>query len=368
MGLYDRDYIRNDRAASGGPARRRVGIPSLGMWSVNTWIIAVCVGVFVVDQLVPPSAWKPVLVEQQLPIHAQLFENPNLKEFPSANESANGFRRPVYNLTTDPRSLVGYNVYNKMPPLQRWLYFSTARLFSKFPEWWRLIGFQFLHANPTHLLFNMLGLYFFGPLVEDYLGTKRYLAFYLLCGIFGALMYMLLNLLGILSALYLPGVHIPGLLFSSMATPLVGASAGIFGVLMAGAYLAPRAVVYVFYILPMQLRTAAYALLGVALFSVIFGGNNAGGEAGHLGGALAGFYFIRHPHHLHGFFDLLGRVDPTSHHYRGAGQQSSSRPGSIINTIEVNRILDKIRGSGLQSLTDDEKRTLQEASRQGRAS
>ena len=98
------------------------------------------------------------------------------------------------------------------------------------------------------------------------------------------------------------------------------------------------------------------------------GGNNAGGEAGHLGGALAGFYFIRHPQHLHGFFDLLGRVDPTSHHYRrksgvaGAKRSVPQGRGSRADHDQIDRILDKISAGGLHSLTDKEKRVLREAS------
>ena len=63
----------------------------------------------------------------------------------------------------------------------------------------------------------------------------------------------------------------------------------------------------------------------------------------HLGGAIAGFYFIRHPHHLHGFFDFLGWADPTSHHYRHKGQERDSRrPPKTADRAEVDRILDKI--------------------------
>src|SRR5439155_10811223 len=158
------------------------------------------------------------------------------------------------------------------------------------------------------------------------------------------------------------GVHIPGLLFTGPATPLVGASAGIFGVLMAGAYLAPDALVLLFYFIPMRLKTMAYALVAVAFFTVLFGGNNAGGEAGHLGGAIAGFYFIRHPQHLHGFFDFLGRVDPTSHHYR-RGRRMPRPAGVGSGDAEIDRILDKIKVEGMHSLTTDEKRLLNEASR-----
>jgi hypothetical protein len=92
---------------------------------------------------------------------------------------------------------------------------------------------------------------------------------------------------------------------------------------------------------------------------VFFGGANAGGEAAHIGGAIAGFYFIRNPHHLHGMFDFMGQFDPTS---RTAKARAAVRRSGAQHT-EIDRILGKIRQSGLHSLTDDEKRTLREASR-----
>ena len=236
--------------------------------------------------------------------------------------------------------------------LSKWLYMSTDHAVWGV-QYWRLIGFQFLHANMQHLLFNMIGLFFFGPLVEQYLGGKRYLAFYLLCGIFGAVLYLILNLGG-----FVFGSNVPGLLFNDTATPLVGASAGVFGMLLAGAFLAPNVKVLVFFIIPMRLSTMAYALVALALFTVFFGGNNAGGEAAHLGGAAAGWYFIRNPHHLNGFFDFLGKADPTSSHFAWRDKESSQ--------VDIDRILDKIHNKGLQSLTSKEKKILHKASRKGR--
>jgi membrane associated rhomboid family serine protease len=235
--------------------------------------------------------------------------------------------------------------------LANWLHMSTDHAIGL--EYWRLIGFQFLHANFQHLLFNMIGLFFFGPLVEQYLGGKRFLAFYLLCGIFGAVLYLILNLGG-----YIFGDSIPGLIFNDTATPLVGASAGVFGILLAGAFLAPNIKVLVFFIIPMRLSTMAYLLVVVALLTVGFGGNNAGGEAAHLGGAAAGWYFIRHPHHLNGFFDFLGKADPTSEHF--AWRDKGASQG------DVDRILDKIHKKGLNSLSSKEKKILHDASRKGR--
>jgi len=204
-----------------------------------------------------------------------------------------------------------------------------------------------------HLIFNMIGLYFFGPLVEQYLGGKRYLAFYLLCGIFGSVLYLILNIGG-----YIFQNDIPGLLFNDTRTPLVGASAGVFGILIAGAFMAPNIKVLVFFFFPMRLSTMAYVLVTLALVTVIFGGNNAGGEAAHLGGAAAGWYFIRNPHHLNGFFDFLGKADPTSKHFAWRDKESTQE--------DVDRILDKIHNKGLQSLSSKEKKILHDASQKSR--
>jgi len=132
----------------------------------------------------------------------------------------------------------------------------------------------------------------------------------------------------------------------------------VFGILLAGAFLAPNVRVLVFFIIPMRLSKMAYLLLGIALYTVVFGKDNAGGQAAHLGGAAAGWYFIRHPHHLNGFFDFLGKADPTSEHFawrdKGAKQE------------DVDRILDKIHNKGLQSLSSKEKKQLHDASRDRR--
>jgi len=237
--------------------------------------------------------------------------------------------------------------------LLRWLHFSTARAFFGL-EVWRFVGFQFLHANFTHLFFNMLGLFFFGGLVEGYLGRRRYLAFYLLCGVAGALLYLLLNLLG----QFLPGV--PFLLFNDIRTPLIGASAGVFGVLMAAARIAPNAMILVFFLIPMRLATAVYLFIALVVLNLFTGGPNAGGDAAHLGGAIAGWFFIRHPHLLRDFFEGLPFLSSSS----AAGQARRSRPLRRPNTPsdeEIDRILAKVATQGLHSLTNQERKILQRA-------
>ena len=374
MGIYDRDYIR--RQPPQGGSLSGGGLRAMRMWSVNTWLIVICVAVFIIDGFLPhrwvgrAEYWRTDL--------AVSVDRSDLRYGPiqvtvqdQAGRPIEGVR-PVYVLTDAGPVEIGRQGMQDMRFLESFLHFSTRSGFLGI-QFWRLIGFQFLHFNIWHILFNMVVLYFFGPMVERYLGSKRYLAFYLLCGIFGALTYGMLNIGGWVGHLFFGSQAKLVVVFSDITTPLVGASAGVFGVLMAGAYLAPKATVLVFLVLPMQLRTLAWALFAIAVYTVLTAGKNAGGEAGHIGGAIAGFYFIRHPKHLHGFFDFLGRVDPTSHHYRGKGAPAraravakSARQRGSPNRAEVDRVLDKVHSQGLASLTDREKRILREASEEGR--
>ena len=227
MGIYDRDYIRAN-SSSGDFGRLR-------MVSVTTWLIIINVAVFLIDNL---------LLRQGI---------------------AFGFQGMRF----------------VMGPLEFWGHFSAGLAIWNY-QVWRFITFQFLHANFQHLLFNMLGLYFFGQMMETYLGRQRFLTFYLLCGVAGAVAYLVLWAMGVL--------------VSSAFIPLVGASAGIFGILAAAAQVAPRAtVMLMFPPMPVALRTWAYILLGLAAATILFAGPNAGGEAAHLGGALLGIVLIRSP-------------------------------------------------------------------------
>ncbi len=389
MGIADRHYVREGRPrgggfGGGGPGGPPGGLLNFRMWSVTTWLIVVTVAVFMIDGFLPTTfVWSGQIratdaVRQGLD-RDQMVIDTSAEAVDRVYRATGRIEAPVYPFPGADQPVAAAPVI-PMKPIEAVLHFSTYRGFQKF-EFWRLIGFQFLHSRSTiwHLAFNMLGLFFFGPMVERRLGSKRYLAFYLLCGICGALMYLTLNFGGFLVQQSAPGMMIPGLLFNSPATPLIGASAGVYGVLMAGAYIAPRAKVLIFFILPIELKYLAYILVGVSLLTIFRSGPNAGGEAAHLGGAIAGFYFIRRPHHLHGFFDLLGRADPTSHHYRqgrprpaaaerggGPARPGPARPSRRDRRLEaeVDRILDKIRThpDGVASLTDRERRILNDAS------
>ena len=143
-------------------------------------------------------------------------------------------------------------------------------------ELWRLFTYQFLHANLGHILFNMIALWFFGPVVEERFGHLRFLLYYLFCGVAAALFSSLLGYMGFFD---------PEWRF----IPMVGASGSIYGIMAACAVLFPHArVQLLFPPVNLSVRQFALVVLGIACAVVIFQWNNAGGEAGHLGGMLAG--------------------------------------------------------------------------------
>lgn len=375
MGAYDRDYWRSD------PTLQTRSIGGGMKWSATTWLIVACVLIFVLDGFLPrqwvvtESKWQPGLSDEvQQKILDGSIPTRTLVPEEDPNKVA-VVQQPVYAQQPNGQvELIAVNTLQSTPFIQKWLYFSTSTaLYSTIPgvgtsalQVWRFIGFQFCHANLSHLLFNMLGLFFFGPVVERYLGSKRFTAFYLICGIAGALLYLLLNFAGFMVAQSTNGrVMIPGLLSNDPDMPLVGASAGVFGIIIAAARLMPDATVLLFFVIPMRLKTLAYGLVLIAVASLLLKWKNAGGEAAHLGGAIAGWYFITRPERLRTFFDFLGRADPTStFHSARKVQRAGSVSGRGPSNAEIDRILEKVRSSGLGSLNEAERRTLRDATRQ----
>ena len=166
---------------------------------------------------------------------------------------------------------------------------------------WRMITYQFVHANFGHILFNMWALYFFGPAVEGAMGPRRFLAFYLVCGVAGALFSSLLA--GMTLYTPLPDVPQNEFICNQLAAyagydghvrcwemiPLVGASASIYGVMVACAFMYPDVnISLIFPPVTLRLRTFAVIIIGIASVTILFNLSNAGGEAGHLGGIIMG--------------------------------------------------------------------------------
>lgn len=240
--------------------------------------------------------------------------------------------------------------------LTEWGHFS-AELGVKQFQIWRFITFQFLHAGGWHLFGNMLGIYFFGTFAERWWGSGKFIVFYLASGIAGALMYVVLLYAGWFGTGYIPGTEVP-----VSYTPLVGASAGIFAILVCVAIIAPDLKVLLFFVIPMSMRTFAIAaLVFVALMILTDANHNAGGEAGHLGGALLGFILMKNPHLL-SFVDRFGSGGKKRRRTVDAKvlreHKIRPRPRVNLDDTEVDRILDKVNREGLQSLTDEEREVL----------
>ncbi len=166
---------------------------------------------------------------------------------------------------------------------------------------WRMITYQFLHANFGHILFNMWALYFFGPAVERIMGPRRFLIYYLSCGVAGTLFSSLLAGIGMYSMLdnqqsFLAVNELvqqftdySGTVEPWQMVPMIGASAAVYGVMVSVAYMFPNErISLLFPPVTMTLRTFALVIIGIATVSVLLNLNNAGGEAGHLGGIILG--------------------------------------------------------------------------------
>jgi membrane associated rhomboid family serine protease len=342
MGIYDRDYVRRD-PAPGRPGAGR-GVPRGPFKTFNSWLIVINIGIFLLGMGMANLS-GPVLISEEIHPDAQgrlVQQDPPPRLAPGRIVQV-----PVAEEATG--RVVGRLVYVGMDPLREHGHFSTQVGFFQM-QVWRLITFQFLHADFVHLFFNMFGLFIFGGLVEQYLGAKRYAAFYLTCGICGGILYLILNFLGAVANL-----QIVGALPNDPRVPLIGASAGVFGVIVACAFIAPNAIVQlIFPPIPLRMKWLAYGYVGLAFVSLIAGTRNAGGEAAHLGGAIAGFFFIRNAHLLVDFFDVFKDS-------RKPGQSKRPPRGRSPDPAEVDRILQKHRAQGLDSLTESEKKTLRRA-------
>ena len=246
---------------------------------------------------------------------------------------------------------------------------SKAGLFQGFV--WQLFTFQFLHAGLGHLACNMLGLFCFGRPLEDYIGKRRFLMLYFASGTVGGLLQALL-----------------GLAFENLLGGLVvGASAGVFGVVAAVSRLMPDLELLVFFVFPMKARMLLWIELVVAAICVVVPTQTNVAHAAHLGGILTGVVWIAKGWHLEftitpwegllqrwrDWHVRVGRQRRRGRELVGAGgarssarRQPAAEPEAELPSEEfisqaVDPILDKISAHGMQSLTEQERKTLEQA-------
>ena len=227
MGIYDRDYYRRD-----GPSF----LGSLaGQGRVTTWLIGLNVACFLLQLLtrtrLAPGLWSEPFTDAL-----------------------------ILNV---PRVLDG--------------------------QVWRLLTYAFLHdpGSPWHILFNMLVLFFFGRQVEDAVGGREYLTFYLVGALAGGLAYV---------AAFLVGLQGAG--------QALGASGAVTAVLVLAACYNPRQVVYLFFVVPVPIWGLVVLSVAIDAFSLLGQSSGRVATSAHLGGAAFGFCYWRFRWRLTGWLRL----------------------------------------------------------------
>lgn len=237
----------------------------------------------------------------------------------------------------------------------RWFAFAPSDILTR-P--WGVFTYMFLHGDFWHLFVNMLVLFFFGPHLEKRWGSREFLTYYVICGLGGVA----------LSFLFVPYW-------------IVGASAAIYGLMLAFAMNWPNAPIYIWGIFPVKAKWLVGFLFLISLMSAVGGTNSGVAHFAHLGGIVAGFLYLKSDWRP-------GRTSRNSGKGRGVrvrrmaivpqeekpeetaphGNESkpwNSEDDKVLD--EVDRILDKISAQGMSSLSPRERRVLDEVSRKHRS-
>lgn len=219
-------------------------------------------------------------------------------------------------------------VQQTVPGVNQMLRFMPSLLLER-P--WTLVTYMFLHAGFTHILFNMLGLYFFGPRVEQRIGSERFFALYMISGITGGLL-----------SFYSPGI------------PIIGASGAVYGVMLAFARFWPRDQIFIWGVIPVEVR---WLVLIYTVISLMGWGSGVAHFA-HLGGFLGAFLYLLWLERSAGTrkFRQIATAPPAAKDAVLGNWRNVNRAGvHAVNKDEVDRILDKISASGIGSLTPQER-------------
>lgn len=224
---------------------------------------------------------------------------------------------------------------------------------------WQFLTFQFLHLNLSHIFGNMLTLYFLGRVLEPMMSRKQFLTLYLGSGLVGG---VLQSLLGLISR-------------AAFGGPVLGASAGVCGLLAAVGTLEPNLEFLAFFLMPVRAKYLAWFAVIMSAFFVLVPVEPELANAAHLGGMLGGFAFIRlfiqHRWHMPQWKFASRRSAPRELAAKRASKKSfwnatpippaeDLTPDEFVQK-EVDPILDKISERGIQSLTAREREILEKA-------
>jgi membrane associated rhomboid family serine protease len=235
------------------------------------------------------------------------------------------------------------------------LAFTPARII---PQFWTPVTYMFVHLGLFHLLINMLLLFFFGPPLEQRWGSDEFLKFYFITGLGAA-----------------------ALSFIFPTQSIAGASGAVYGIMVAFALYWPDNPIYIWGIFPVKAKYLVGFLVGLSVFYTISGAQTGVAHLAHLGGAIAAFAYLKSSWSPSAWGPTprtrrprKWRVFTSSSEVKETAPKSPVRSTSARNREmhqaldEVDRILDKISEGGITSLTADERRQLEEASKRFRSS
>ncbi|MGD8698178.1 MAG: rhomboid family intramembrane serine protease [Gemmatimonadales bacterium] len=214
---------------------------------------------------------------------------------------------------------------------------------------WTIITYMFLHGGFGHLFFNMLALFFFGPRLEARLGGRHFLGLYFAAGITGAVLSLIES--------FTP--------LGSPYTQTVGASGAVFGVMLGFAYYWPRDRIFIWGILPVEARLFVGIMTALSLY---FGFSGAGGgiaHFAHLGGFLGGWLYLKWMEQRSPARRFKAKAAAPVRRNAGGDRADLKRWERIprdqlhpVNRDELDRVIEKIKQSGIGSLTADERAFL----------
>ena len=235
---------------------------------------------------------------------------------------------------------------------------------------WSIITYFFLHADLFHVLFNMLVLYWFGKLIVEYLGSDKVISLYVLGGLAGGLLYLIIyNTLPFYE--------------SQQISRMLGASAGVYAIITAAATLLPNYTFHLLLIGPVKIKYIALFYIILSFSQTV--GANAGGEWAHLAGAAMGYVFIKQIQKgqdlggwilqiigfFKSFFNQPSKIKVTHRGQPRKKTKAATEANQITSPLsshtpeqdEIDAILDKISQKGYESLTKEEKQKLFNASK-----
>jgi membrane associated rhomboid family serine protease len=221
---------------------------------------------------------------------------------------------------------------------------------------WTVFTYMFAHGGFMHLFFNMLGLFFFGPALEERWGSSEFLKFYLFCGVGGAAFSFLF----------------------AFHSPVIGASAAVYGVLLAFAMYWPNLPIYIWGIFPVPAKYLVGILVVFSLMSAFGGAGGPVAHFAHLGGFAFCLIYLKlwgvgqwSPVGIRKWLQrrkmkvVEGEADKRrEEQQRRERKQEMQEESRVLD--ELDRVLEKISTEGMSSLTPAERRLLDEVSRKYR--